>query len=469
MLFIVLFVGIVPFPAVAQHPLTMFNMDQSPQANSLNPALQPRCKIFIGLPVLATVQADYHNNIFSYNNLVDGDALALDAVYDRMTRTNLINMNLGVTLFSVGYRYKKDYFTFSVTDRVDFAASFPRSLASVLLYGNEQFIGRSARVNNTRVGAKYFREYAVGWSYHWDEYTNLGIRGKLLFGKANLHTSQSLLRLGTDDETYALNLSGDVGLNSSFPVTFTQDANGLINGIELQDIALRSFLLNPRNPGLAFDMGVVYKYSDEITLSASALDLGAIFWTDQRNNIQATIDYSYDGIREADFTNANYILNIYDSIYNNATFLLTQDSYATFLPSTFIAGGKYHWKEYLDFGITGRVRIQNRSLQPALTASAITSVGDWLQAAISWSYMDHSLKNVGAAIAFTGRGFQFYMASDNVMGYLFPYGTRTLDLRFGMNLMLGCPGSRIIRSSDPSRSMVPCPPGQNKRKWFKHR
>ena len=34
---------------------------------------------------------------------------------------------------------------------------------------------------------------------------------------------------------------------------------------------------------------------------------------------------------------------------------------------------------------------------------------------------------------------QFHIVSDNILGYLQPFDTRSVNLRVGFNLMLGCP------------------------------
>ena len=58
---------------------------------------------------------------------------------------------------------------------------------------------------------------------------------------------------------------------------------------------------------------------------------------------------------------------------------------------------------------------------------------------MSWSYLNNSLKNVGLGIAYHGKGIQFHAVSDNLLGFFYPFDTRALNLRFGINLMFGCP------------------------------
>jgi hypothetical protein len=92
------------------------------------------------------------------------------------------------------------------------------------------------------------------------------------------------------------------------------------------------------------------------------------------------------------------------------------------------------------------------------------SIFDRIEASLSWSYLNNSPLNLGAGLAYTGRGFQFYAVSDNYLGFFRPFDTRTINLRFGMNLMLACPKKNGRIKNESGRSMVPCPPGQMKRK-----
>jgi hypothetical protein len=86
-----------------------------------------------------------------------------------------------------------------------------------------------------------------------------------------------------------------------------------------------------------------------------------------------------------------------------------------------------------------------------------TELGNRFLATASWSYLNNSVANVGAGIAYIGRGVQFHVVSDNVLGFFFPFDTRTLNLRIGANLMLGCPRSRKEEQENSAYGNLPDP------------
>lgn len=452
----------------AQQSNTLYLLHNVAQSNFLNPAVQSSCKLFIGLPVLGTVEASYANSGFSYNKLVDGNNFNPDAVYDGLNRMNILSAGVLFYPLSIGYKLKDNYFTFSIAERFSADLTYPGKLAGLVLYGNEQFIGDVTRLRNTRIASSYLREYSAGWSLKWDAFTSFGVRGKLLFGKANLNTAASMARIFSDPDTYVLDLLAAARLNSSFPLEITQNRSGMINNVSVPEINIMREIFNFRNPGLAIDLGVVHEYSEDITLSASILDLGVLLWTSDVNNLDAGIDYQYSGVNGTDLSNGNFLQDLYDSAYNSVFLDLGSSNYLTLLPAQLYLGASYKWKKNLNLGLTIHNRIINRTIRSSITGSLIYSLPKRVQASLSVSYLNNSILNMGAGLAYTGRGFQVYAVSDNVIGFIRPFDSKTIGLRFGMNLMLGCPGTKIFRKSEISRAMVPCPPGQGerkKRKW----
>lgn len=447
----------------AQQANTLFLLHSIPQSNQLNPAVQLKCKYFIGLPVLGTMHVNYSNSSFTYNDLANGEVLELDEVYNSLNRMNMVSAEVIAYPLSLGYREGSSYFTFSIADRFTTYNSFSRKMAGMLLYGNTQYIGETARFNNTRINGTWFREYSAGWSLRYDRITTVGARAKLLFGKASLHTGSSRVSLGTDVETFDLSITGDVTLNSSFPLILNQNSAGTITSIDVRDPDYLKLLLNPWNVGLAADLGVIHEYSNNITLSASLLDLGMILWTDELYNINAEVDFLYEGVSEGtDFSTAAYFRDLSDSIAGDIIYDVTRRPYVSVLPTQLILGGAYQYNTYVSLGAVMRNVLVNRRISSSVTASVNVSFRERFQGSLSWSYLNNTLMNVGAGLAYTGRGMQLYAVSDNFLGFIRPLDTRTVNFRFGMNLMLGCPVN-FNRSLSDERSMVPCPPGAKKK------
>ncbi|MEE4197815.1 MAG: DUF5723 family protein [Bacteroidales bacterium] len=422
-------------------------MHEVPQSNLLNPAVQIKCKWFVGIPALSSAQLNYSNSTFSFNELFtqnSGSAsLDIDAFYNNIKKTNLLSSEIHLDLISVGYRKNDYYFTFNIAEKINLALTYPGSLMDLAWKGNTQFLGETAEFNNLRTNSAYYREYAIGVSKVWDANNIFGIRAKLLFGKANVSSGKSEMSLYTDPITFDLHLEGDVTASASYPITITQNSDGKISGIDMQETDLVGFLMNGQNKGFAIDLGTIHRYSENITLSASILDLGFIRWQSDVNNvtINGSFDYTGTGV-DSDFNRIDYMTNLGDSVLNQFEQTINQEKYYSWLPLQIYLGGMYQYKPKLGIGVVNRNVIYRNKLHSSLTLSANTVVWDKFSASLSWSYLNNTFKNVGAGLAWHSRGLQFHLVSDNLLGIINPMDSRTLNLRFGFSILWGCPKNK---------------------------
>ncbi len=426
---------------------TFYLMHDVPQTNLLNPAVQIKCKWFVGIPLLTSTQLNYSNSTFSFNELFstsNGSAsLDIGGIYENIRKTNLLSTELHLDLISVGYRFNDYYINFNIAEKINAALTYPGSIMDLAWKGNTQFLGETAKFNNLRTHTVHYREYALGVSKVWDAYNIFGIRAKLLFGKASIYSGKSKASLYTDPNTFDLHVEADILVNGSLPLTITQNSEGNISGTELGDINLVSYLMNGKNKGFALDLGWIHKYSEDITLSASLLDLGFIRWKSDVNNVRlsGSFDYAGTGIG-SDFNSVNYMSELSDSIMDAFDQTVTQDKYYSWLPTQIYLGGMYQYTPKLGIGAVNRNVIYRNKLHSSLTLSANTTIWEKLSASLSWSYLNNTYKNIGIGLAWHGRGLQFHAISDNLLGVFKPLNARNLNLRFGFALLLGCPKNR---------------------------
>jgi len=418
-------------------------MHNVPQSNLLNPAVQIDCKWFIGIPALTSTQLNYSNTAFSFNDILGGGNLDINSLNNNVHKTDLLASELHLDLISLGYKYKEYYITFNIAEKANIGVTYPGDLVGLAWQGNAQFIGETASFNNLRTNTSYYREYAIGVSKVFDQYRTFGIRAKLLFGKLNIYSGKSELSLYTDPTTYDLHLEGDITLNSSLPITVTQNVDGGISGITVEEIDIMSTLFNSDNKGFAVDLGGIYRYDEYLTLSGSILDLGFIRWKTTPYNIhmQGSFDYEGTGLG-SEFDSNGYILELRDSIVDAFTQDVTQNSYYSWLPLQIYLGGMYQYLPKLGIGAVSRNVIYRNKLHSSFTLSANTTLWNKFSAVLSWSYLNNTYKNVGVGLAWHGRGLQLHMVSDNVLGFFKPMDARNLNLRFGFSLLLGCPRNK---------------------------
>lgn len=329
-------------------------------------------------------------------------------------------------------------------------------MAQIAIFGNGPFVGKTENFRAFRPAGFYQREYSLGVSKVLNRRWTAGARARLLFGKARLVSSRSDVRFTTGVNSFDLLVEGDFEVNSSFPVTITQDAGGNISSIVLNAISYQELLLNRGNPGFAADLGIIYRLDERTTLSASLLDLGMVRWRTDLNNVSGTGSFPYQGVDAGtDVISFDFAEELIDSLINSFDLTLTQDPFTSTLPAQLYLGGSYRVKEQLTLGAVNRNVFFRNKVHSSLTLLAQADLAERVLATVSWSYLNHSFLNIGAGIAYHGRGFQLHAVSDNLLGFFYPFDTRTVNLRVGVNLLFGCPRNAQERLEESAYGRLP--------------
>ncbi len=415
------------------------------ESNFLNPAVQSSCKWFIGIPVFSSLHINYANSGFSYKQLVDQPTdstymLNIDRVVDRLGRRTLIGTEFHTTLLAIGYKRAEYYFAFSIIEKNNLPFTLPRDLFVLAWDGNTAFEGESASLRGTASYATHYREYALGVSKNTGGGDFLGIKAKLLFGKLNLALPKTDVDLYTDADNFDLTLEGSIRANASAPLIISQ-TNGQINDISWDStVSPVSLIFNRKNWGLAFDAGFIRTPDSRTRISGSIVDVGFIRWRSNLHNISSDEQYTYRGV----LADTN---NVVGSILDSIQFDVTEDPYFTWLPVKTYLGVDYELSEKLEGRILGSGVLYKTKFVPALTLGIDYNPFGFVHLLLSYSMYYGSYNNIGAGFS-VGRGpVQFYMLSDNVAGMIWPMSTRNLNLRFGLNINLGC-----TESEDPPKA-----------------
>jgi len=424
---------------MGQQSNTFYLMHDVPQTSLLNPAVQLECKWYVGIPGLASSHLSLGNTAFTYRDLAGSDTWNLQGVFDQMHRVDLYSAETFLHPLSIGYKRRSYYFNFNIAEKAHFYQTVPRDLAEIALYGNGPFAGETARFNALRPAGHYYREYSMGVSKVLNQSWTAGIRAKLLFGKANMHTGQSHLSFSIEENSFNLLMEADYTLSSSLPVTIIEDADGNLPDITRNEINVVQMLLNRGNPGFSIDLGVIYRLDERTTLSASLLDLGFVRWRTDINNVNGSGSFTFDGVDPGtDVISFDYLSELADSVINSMDISVLQEPYSSYIPTQLFVGGTYQLKDNIKVGVVNRNVIFRSKVHSSFTLLAQTDLADRFLATLSWSYLNNSIKNIGAGIAYHGKGFQFHLVSDNLLGFFNPFNTRTVNLRAGLNVMFGC-------------------------------
>jgi hypothetical protein len=450
---------------IGQHSNILYFMDGVPQSYLVNPANRPRCNIYIGIPAISPFQVFVGSSSFSVNDIMwyENDSTrffynTLESQKDflnKLGKGNFISTEASTNIFSFGFKSGDLYYTYDLTERVTFRGFYPGDLFKLFLEGNER--GEEFDFSSMGVEAAGFLEFAAGVTHPVNDQLQLGYRGKILLGHANISTRKMNLRLITDIFDWTINSRFDA--NATLPsVIIPADSVG---NFEFDSIATQEnlstsdyFKIATGNKGFAVDLGLIYRPIDNLTISASLLDVGFIRWRNYTYNISQDLEYMCEGV-ELDISRRDSIFEDFLDTLEN-TFVLNnvngEDPYTSFLGAKLYVGGKYQIIEEISVGLLSRTEIFKGRIREQLTLSANFYPIKEIAASLSYSIMNRSFNNFGIGLSFKPGPFNIYIISDNIpltfaveqsSDFPIPHKTRALNFRFGFNLVFGCDKQKV--------------------------
>ncbi len=460
---------------------TQYLYGRIPQTISLNPAYQPACRNFLALPLLSDLQIYYRNNGFTFREAftpgAGGDMDSLMINSQQLTRIlgNRNHIRLGGEAGIVGLGFSKNDWAFSifVTNRSAFRFTFTRSLIEAR-DGNWDLDSDRPRQLDLGGSGIYFTEYtelALGASRKIYEGFYAGVRLKLLLGHFNVQTTRSALQLNTTTSPIELYGYSDMMLRASLPVELMFGSDGLISGIDTPVKKAKDLwpYLFTGNPGAALDAGVIYRYSDQLTVSASMINLGFIRWRKQIHAVHQKEAFHFRGVELNQFvrsgTPTDILQALEDSIMDHFRLSDSESPYSALIPAQAFGAVEYRLNDFIRLGTIAEVEILSARLYPGLTFTGIATPRKGLELSLSYSLMDRAWNNLGFGMAIGNDDFNVYLMTDHVpFRYVsdsnsrafWPYDSKTMNFRFGVNLFWGCEQERNPRYRKSGRNKY-CP------------
>ncbi|BAX79996.1 DUF5723 family protein [Labilibaculum antarcticum] len=436
---------------------TLYLMQNVPQSNQLNPAIQPECKVFVGFPALSSIYLNYSNSSFGYNDIItDGTGIRKDSLvvninsfHDALQTTNFVSQQFELTLFALGIRAKDYFFTLDVIEKEDSRFSFDQEMVTFLKDGNYPFRGRTANWGGLGLDASYYHEVALGVSKKINDKWTVGIKGKMLFGIANMHMEDSDMSVFTSASGNEIVLNSEHHLRVSMPIDQVGlDSDGYVNDINMDGDAYNAdFFANTDNKGFAVDLGMTYQMDDKTRLYASILDIGSINWKTDGHEFSQKGSFTWTGADWSQSGNSNdpnyreiedVFEDLTDSIVDEFRVENRIGSYKVALPTKIYFGGTHDLNKRVNVGALSRTEIFNGKVQSSLTFSANARFFKNLSTTLSYSVVNNSYNNIGFGLATKLGPTQFYVVSDNVMAAIKPNTAHLANIRFGINFLFGC-------------------------------
>lgn len=421
----------------AQQNLTLYNMEVVPQRMYANPAFFPSySKINIGLPIISSGYYNLSNSGFKYSDLIRhraDDSLVVD--YDNMLSklkdNNYLTIAVIPDLLSFGFAVKKNYFSFNITEKVNFRFRYPKGFMEFIGKGNGGMLGEEVNFN-FGVDFTHYREYGFGYSRKVNDKLTVGGKLKYLYGMENVWTENADISLTTDPNDFSITAKANLKINTS----------GLDTG-SFNDLNVKEYALKKKNKGVGLDLGGVYKLNEKFMFSASLIDLGYIKWKQDVTTYQSSnpdAKFTFQGIDMNDMINndsADATEIMVDSLSKIFKIDTVHVTYKTRLSSQIYLGANYNLTEKINTGVLFYGQFFDKKIHPALALSYNQRVGRWFNFSISYSMYNRSYNNVGLGFGLNLGPVQWYLVSDNVLGPIFPQNTKNIHLHTGLNLTFG--------------------------------
>jgi len=475
--------------ANAQFLRTSYFMEGTHYRQQLNPALTPT-KGYFNLPVIGAVNATVGSTSLGYQDIIDiiddgDDFYTKPDFMNRLKDNNKLNVNFSTEILSAGWYKGKNFWSFNIGLRTDIGANLTKNMFTFLNEMEtveENWRNSNYDISGQQLNINAYTEIGLGLSRQINSRLTVGARVKALLGIGNMELKLNRVAMSANlpSDQQINQWSSESYWNSMTPSQAAQAAQELkdkfnnyhanltvgaelkssFKGLELQeeegkdyvtDFDFDSGKLGIAGYGFGIDLGASYKILDNLTVSASVLDLGFISWSKSSTKIASANPDPIDikGSTYAnmvDPNNPNTVMNAVNQLQNDAQGYMdrvtngdvldydmlqlevsdAKESRKSRLASTLVLGAEYGF-----FNNKLAVGVQPDALTE-LTFSANYRPKSWFNVALSYSAIQSAGKSFGLGLKlgplFVGTDYMFLGKNSNsvngFVGVSIPLGGR---------------------------------------------
>ncbi len=301
---------------------------------------------------------------------------------------------------------------------------YSSDLIHVLSEGNANFIGKTLDIGPT-IDFMAYNELYLGAQKTSGKFT-IGLKAKLLYGTSSISTISSDIKFTTLPEIYQLQFMNDYELRSSSLIRYNSLDSITAN---YSNFTFDNMFYN--NRGLGLDLGVTFQANENITFSASALDIGSIKWDFFPRKYSTKGTFTFEGVDLVEYL-VDSTLSIQDTLLDLIKVKSEIAEFSTPLNSTFALGGSYNkdnWSFNVLYQLKNRFGFRNHSL--SLSAVRKISIFDL---GIQYTIAKNDYSGLGILARIRLGAFAAYVASDNIVGMISPLDAKSASMRIGATL-----------------------------------
>ena len=482
--------------ANAQFLRTSYFMEGTHYRQQLNPALTPT-KGYFNLPVIGAVNATVGSTSLGYQDIIDiiddgDDFYTKPDFMNRLKDNNKLNVNFSTEILSAGWYKGKNFWSFNIGLRTDIGANLTKNMFTFLNEMEtveENWRNSNYDISGQQLNINAYTEIGLGLSRQINSRLTVGARVKALLGIGNMELKLNRVAMSANlpSDQQINQWSSESYWNSMTPSQAAQAAQELkdkfnnyhanltvgaelkssFKGLELQEEEGKDYVTDfdfdsgksgIAGYGFGIDLGASYKILDNLTVSASVLDLGFISWSKSSTKIASANPDPIDikGSTYAnmvDPNNPNTVMNAVNQLQNDAQGYMdrvtngdvldydmlqlevsdAKESRKSRLASTLVLGAEYgFFNNKLAVGVLSTTRFVQPDALTELTFSANYRPKSWFNVALSYSAIQSAGKSFGLGLKlgplFVGTDYMFLGKNSNsvngFVGVSIPLGGR---------------------------------------------
>jgi hypothetical protein len=447
--------------------------------------------------VIGAVNATVGSTSLGYQDIIDiiddgDDFYTKPDFMNRLKDNNKLNVNFSTEILSAGWYKGKNFWSFNIGLRTDIGANLTKNMFTFLNEMEtveENWRNSNYDISGQQLNINAYTEIGLGLSRQINSRLTVGARVKALLGIGNMELKLNRVAMSANlpSDQQINQWSSESYWNSMTPSQAAQAAQELkdkfnnyhanltvgaelkssFKGLELQeeegkdyvtDFDFDSGKLGIAGYGFGIDLGASYKILDNLTVSASVLDLGFISWSKSSTKIASANPDPIDikGSTYAnmvDPNNPNTVMNAVNQLQNDAQGYMdrvtngdvldydmlqlevsdAKESRKSRLASTLVLGAEYgFFNNKLAVGVLSTTRFVQPDALTELTFSANYRPKSWFNVALSYSAIQSAGKSFGLGLKlgplFVGTDYMFLGKNSNsvngFVGVSIPLGGR---------------------------------------------
>ena len=215
---------------------------------------------------------------------------------------NRINANVNLTLLSGGFKAWGGYNTVDLSVRSQSSISLPYELFEFMKLGM-QGTSTSYDMSDLGVSSRNFVQLAFGHSRDLTGKLRVGAKVKILMGLARVDMKMTDMHVELNQDKWMVSANGEMNMAlKGLEMPTKEEAGRVIDNPSQKDLIDWDSMDNDgvglTGFGLAVDLGATYKLMDNLTLSASILDLGFLSWSNNVKGVTKNQPWVFEGFKE---------------------------------------------------------------------------------------------------------------------------------------------------------------------------